>query len=59
MRSFERENKQCVVSFGCTSQLLRDTEELAAKEGLAIASFARRALLRDVTARKQEPADAA
>jgi hypothetical protein len=52
MRKIERESKEHVISFGCTPGLLRDVEELAGKEGLAIASFARRALLRDIAARK-------
>ena len=53
----ERENKVAVISFGITPTQLRDVEELAAAEGLATASFARRAMLRDVTARNSSNAD--
>jgi hypothetical protein len=49
----ERETKERIVSFGCTPGPLRDIEELAEREGLAIASFARRAVRKDVTARNR------
>jgi hypothetical protein len=39
----ERESKEAVISFGVTRNIMRDVEELAGREGLATASFARRA----------------
>jgi hypothetical protein len=40
----------------CTEQLKTEVELLASREGLSLADFTRRAVLRNVTARKQEAA---
>ena len=54
-----REKFDTQLACGVTSEVKREVELQAASEGLSMADYTRRAVLRELRARKQEPADAA
>jgi hypothetical protein len=47
------------IAFRCPPEMRAGIEAVAAEEGLSNSAVARRAVLRDLRARKQEDADAA
>jgi hypothetical protein len=54
-----REKFTELLSCGCTTEVKAAVERMAAEEGLSMADYTRRAVLRELRARKQESADAA
>jgi len=48
-----------LLTCGCTPEMKAEVERKASFEGLSMADYTRRAVLRDLRARKQEHADAA
>jgi len=54
-----REKFNALLTCGCTREMKDEVEPEAAFEGLSMADYTRRAVLRELRARKQEAADAA